>query len=100
MAAGYASYGDPPPPPVPPRYAAAPVYYYPAVAATRSVKVPLPPPEPASAEPDQPPEFYAPISELEQWDLAQTARGCNVRAVPGRARPFPLASHPSFRKSI
>lgn len=93
MAAGYAPYGAYPPP-MPPRYAAAPVYYYPAAAAARSVTVPLPPPEPASAEPEQPPEFYAPVPQLEQWDLAQIARG-SMSAPARQSTPAPVGI-PSF----
>ena len=100
MAAGYASFGDyPPPPPVRPRYAAAPVYYYPAAAAAASRSVTVPLPESASPAPDQPPEFYAPVPQLEQWDLAQIARG-SMSAPSRQSTPVPVGLPSFIRKSI
>lgn len=77
-----------PPQPLPPRYLPAPVYYYPVAAAGRTVSVPLPPARPPEVS-DQAPQFYSPIPQLEQWDLAQIARG----SVPGPQRqstPVPV----------
>lgn len=88
----YTTYGAYPKPPVP-RYLPAPVYYYPAAARARSVSVPLPPAQPATI-PDQTPQFYAPVPQLEEWDLAQITRG----SVPGPQRqssPAPVGT-PTF----
>ena len=86
--AGYPPYGAYPPP----RPVQVPVYYYPASVPARHVTVPLPPTQPAQQEPA--PEFYAPIQPLEDWDLAQIARG----SIPGPTRqssPAP-SGLPSF----
>jgi len=82
---GYASYpyGYYPPPP-PQRYAA----YYPAAPASRTVTVSLPAAQPQSTE--QPPEFFSPIPQLEEWDLAQVARGGFSAPAP-QSRPAPAA---------
>ena len=88
--AGYPPYGAYPPPP---RYVPAPVYYYPAAASPRATRVPPPP-----AQHEQPveevPEFYAPIPQLEQWDLAQIARGSF--GAPQRQSTPVAAAVPSF----
>ena len=81
---GYASYPYGYYPPPPQRYAA----YYPAAPASRTVTVPLPAPQPQSAE--QPPEFFSPIPQLEEWDLAQVARGGFSSPAP-QSRPTPAA---------
>jgi hypothetical protein len=93
MESGYAAYpyGYYPAPP-PPRYAATPVVYYPAAAASRTVTVPLPPAQPQPVE--QPPEFYAPIPPLEDWDLAQVAQGRFSGPAP-QSKPAP-AVVPNF----
>ena len=83
---GYAPQGYYPPQP---RYV--PVYY-PAAAAARTVTVPLPPAQPQTVE--QPPEFFAPIPQLEEWDLAQVARGGFSSPAP-QSRPAPAAT-PTF----
>ena len=85
MASGYAPYR---PGYYPPQPHYVPVYY-PAASASRTVTVPLPRAHPASKE--QPPEFYAPIPQLEEWDLAQVARGGFSRPAPQSA-PVPAAA--------
>lgn len=58
-----------------------PVYYYPAYAPARTVQVPLPPAQPQQAEPaaaEAPPEFYAPIPRLDEWQMA----GISTPALP------------------
>jgi hypothetical protein len=90
MESGYAAhpYGYYPPPP---RYAA-PAVYYPVAAASRTVTVPLPSAPQQSVE--QPPEFYAPIQPLEEWDLAQVAQGRFSGPAP-QSKPAP-GTVPSF----
>ncbi|WP_395621906.1 hypothetical protein [Sphingomonas daechungensis] len=79
----------------PPRYLPAPVYYYPASAPSRVVHVPLPPAKPQLAEPEaEPAQFYAPVPQLDQWDLAQVARG-NFSGPPRQSTPVP-AGIPQF----
>ena len=79
--AGYGYY------PAQPRYI--PIYYPAAAAASRTVTVPLPP---AQQQPsyEQPPEFFEPIAPLEEWDLAQVARGGFSRPAP-QSSPAPAA---------
>ena len=86
---GYPPYGVYPPAA---QYVAVPTYYYPASAPSRRVTVPLPPPRPA----EQPsykatPEFYAPIPQLGEWDLAQFA-GRSVPAPQSTPAPIPVPS--------
>lgn len=85
MASGYAPYPQGYYPPQP-QYV--PVYY-PAAAASRSVTVPLPRPQPANEE--QPPEFFASIPQLEEWDLAQVARGGFSRPAAPQSSAVPAA---------
>lgn len=88
----YPLYGAYPPQP---EYAAVPTYYYPASAPARRVTVPLPPAEPPAAQPyEAEPEFYAPIPQLGEWDLAQFAGRSTPVAAP-QSSPAP-ASVPSF----
>ena len=69
-----------------PRYI--PIYYPATAAASRTVTVPLPP---AQQQPyEQPPEFLSPIEPLEDWDLAQVARGGFSRPAP-QSSPAPAA---------
>jgi len=68
-----------------PRYVPA---YYPVPTASRSVTVPLPSAQQQQVE--QPPEFYAPIPQLESWDLAQVARGGMSRPA-AQSSPAPAA---------
>lgn len=67
--AQYGAYGTYAGPPQPPQPIAVPVYYYPANAPARTVHVPLPPAQPGP-DADAPPEFYAPIPRLEEWQTA------------------------------
>lgn len=90
--AGYPGYPAYPPspayagyPPPPPRYLPAPVYYYPAAAASRAAP---PPPPQLEQVPDEAPQFYAPIPQLDQWDLAQVARG-SIPGPPRQSTPVP-----------
>ena len=86
---GYPPYGAYPPAP---QYAAVPTYYYPASAPLRRVTVPLPPaPQPAEQSYGAPPEFYAPIPQLGEWDLAQFA-GRSVPAPQSIPAPIPAPS--------
>ena len=86
---GYPPYGAYPPAP---QYAAVPTYYYPASAPSRRVTVPLPPPpQPAEQSYEAPPEFYAPIPQLGEWDLAQYA-GRSVPAPQSTPAPIPVPS--------
>ena len=78
--AGYGYY------PPQPRYI--PIYYPATAPASRTVTVPLPPAQQQSYE--QPPEFYAPIAPLEDWDLAQVARGGFSRPA-SQSTPAPSA---------
>ena len=86
--AGYPPYGAYPPP----RPVQVPVYYYPSSVPARHVTVPLPPTQPAQQQPA--PEFYAPIQPLEDWDLAQIARG-SIPGPPRQSSPAP-SGLPSF----
>lgn len=90
---GYPPYGAYPPQPQPPRYVPTPVYYYPASAPSRQARVPLPPSQPEPVA-EQAPEFYAPIPQLEQWDLSQVARG-SFGGPARQSTPVP-ASAPTF----
>jgi len=67
------------PPLFQPRYLPVPVYYYPASAPARAVNVPLPPARPEIV---QAPQFYSPIPQLDDWDLAQISSG----SIPGPHR--------------
>lgn len=62
---GYPAYS----PPVP-RYVPVPIYY-PAYAPARSVSVPLPPPQSEPAAPEQEPQFFSPVPQIESFDFAQ-----------------------------
>lgn len=84
---GYPAYGAYPPAP---QYAAVPTYYYPASAPSRRVTVPLPP-QPAEQSYEAPPEFYVPIPQLGEWDLAQFA-GRSVPAPQSNPAPIPVPS--------
>ena len=85
----YPQYGAYPPSP---QYAAVPTYYYPASAPSRRVTVPPPPPQPAEQPPyEATPEFYAPIPQLAEWDLAQYA-GRPVAAPQSTPAPIPVPS--------
>ena len=53
-----------------PRYVPVPIYY-PAYAPSRSVSVPLPPPQSMPAVPEQEPQFFSPVPPIETFDFAQ-----------------------------
>jgi hypothetical protein len=100
---GYPGYPAYPPSPAyagyppPPRYVPTSVYYYPAVASSPTGPPPPPQPPPYSQPEravDEPPQFYAPIPQLDQWDLAQVARG-SIPGPPRQSTPVP-AGLPSF----
>ena len=85
---GYPSHGTYPPQS---QYAAVPTFYYPASAPSRRVRVPLPPPQPADQGYEPAPEFYAPIPQLADWDIAQYA-GRSVPAPQSSPAPIPVPS--------
>lgn len=81
--------------PLPPRYVPAPIYYYSAAAPSRVVTVPLPPAQPERViEHDEAPQFYSQVPKLEEWDLAQVARG-GFSGPPRQSTPVP-AGLPQF----
>jgi hypothetical protein len=87
---GYPPYGAYPPP----RPVQVPVYYYPASAPAHHLTVPLPPPQRVQQGIEPGPDFYAPIAPLEEWDLAQVARG-SIPGPPRQSSPAP-SGLPSF----
>jgi hypothetical protein len=80
----HAAYSSPPPPP---RYLPAPVYYYPAASSSGAVTGPPTWTQPAPAT-DQTPQFYSPVQQLEEWDLAQIALG-SIPGPPHQSSPVP-----------
>lgn len=54
-----------------PRYVPVPIYYPVAYGAGRSVSVPLPPPQSMPVAPEQEPQFFSPVPQIESFDVAQ-----------------------------
>ena len=88
--AQYGVYGPYAGRPQAPQAIAVPVYYYPANAPARTVHVPLPPAQPEPPA-DAPPDFYAPIPRLDEWQTAGISapvlpdwRGAPAAVLPDR----------------